>query len=122
MAEGPLVDLLRLRPHGLSFDELRDLSEYLDRFAGYAEASLGYFQDKDTWGFDHRVEPGKGPEKNTFSKASTATCLAYLRATGEVWSEAWDGKRDDLRELTIRSNWRSAGLTKDNFFTVSFLL
>jgi ATPase family associated with various cellular activities (AAA) len=113
------ADPLRLRPHGLSFDELKNLAEYLDRLLEDADASLAYYRDPTGGGFDHLVDPEKGPIKT--SKASTATCVAYLRAAGKLGGDEWEN-RAALREALIDGDWKSAGLPKDNPFTTSFLL
>jgi hypothetical protein len=54
--------------------------------------------------------------------ASTATCLAYVRAAGKLTGKSWDEKRLELRAMMVGSDWGSAGLPPDNPFTVSFLL
>lgn len=114
-------ELLRLRPHGLDFPQLKDLSEYLDRLQDYADASLAYFRHLPSGGYEHRVDPSKGPQKS--SKASTATCLAYLRATGGLAGNGWEpAVKRRLRAALIDGEWESAGLNPNNPFTVSFLL
>ena len=113
-------DPLRPRPHGLAFEELKDLSEYLDRILDYADASLAYYRDPDKGGFAHLVNPEDGIRKT--SKASTATCLGYLSAAGEINGEGWDDKRKRLRNFLIDDRWTSAELEVDNPFTSSFLL
>lgn len=121
MADAQAPDALRLAPHGLSFSELKDLVEYLERMQEDADASLDYFRHKATGGFAHRVDPAEGPHKS--SKASTATCLAYLRAVGRLTGEGWDGTtRRDLRSRMVDGEWKSAGLPEDNPFTTAFLL
>ena len=54
------ADPLRLRPHGLSFDELKNLTEYLDRLLDDADASLAYYRDPVGGGFDHLVIRPRG--------------------------------------------------------------
>jgi ATPase family associated with various cellular activities (AAA) len=122
VAEPHPVDPLQLRAHGLAFDELKALSEYLDGVLGYADASLEFFRDNESGGYAHRVTPGEGPKTNEYSKASTATCLAYLRAVGGISGAKWEEKAESLRTRIINGSWESAGLGEDNFFTVSFLL
>lgn len=113
-------DPLRLRPHGLEFDELKGLSEYLDRLLADADASLTYFRDPALGGYERAVDPATGPQKS--SKASTATCLAYLRATGKLNESPWNEKREELRTYLIDDKWTSAGLKVNNPFTTAFLL
>jgi ATPase family associated with various cellular activities (AAA) len=113
-APGPL----RLRPHGLEFKDLQELSEYLDRIQDDAGPSLRYFEHAETGGYAHRVDPAKKPHKA--SMASTSTCLEYLEATGALVPD--DGRYVQLIGRIFESNWKSAGLPRDNAFTVSFLL
>ncbi|HEY1777058.1 MAG TPA: AAA family ATPase [Solirubrobacteraceae bacterium] len=121
MAAAQAPEPIRLRPHGLDFAELKDLIEYLERVQSTADASLQYFRDPAMGGFGHRVNPGDHPKKS--SKASTATCLAYLRAAGKLTGKDWTSrKRSKLRRYTIDEPWRSAGLSDDNPFTTAFLL
>jgi hypothetical protein len=118
---GPGSDPLRVRPHGLSFEELRALSEYLDRVRADHRASLNFFRDPKSGGYDHRVG-SDGPKEDDPSKASTATCLAYLRAVGGLSEDDWPEKKPKLRKRFITGKWDSAELGEDNVFTVSFLL
>lgn len=121
MAVAQAPDALRLRPHGLGFDELKDLSEAVERIQEDADASLAYFRHDESGGFAHRVDPAVGPEQS--SKASTATCLAYLRAAGKLTDEGWGpASRHALRGFMIDGKWESAGLPEDNPFTSAFLL
>jgi hypothetical protein len=72
-------------------------------------------------GFEHRVDPVQGPKKT--SKASTATCLAYLKAAGQLAGTDWpESIRHKLRAKFVRERWRSAKLPEDNPFTSAFLL
>jgi ATPase family associated with various cellular activities (AAA) len=121
LATAQAPDPLRLRPHGLDFDGLRDLSEYLERVQEDADASLEYFRHREIGGFAHRVDPAVGPQKS--SKASTATCLTYLRAAGKLSGEGWDDEtRDRLRSFMTDDKWSSADLPENNAFTSAFLL
>jgi adenylate kinase family enzyme len=130
---------LELAPPGLSFEELDHLRSYLDRTLSSAPASLRYYYNPGSGGFLHKVEAGEEPEKDHYSKASTATCLHFLAATGlldpgpdttaglsaEERAETfpWASKLRDLRRtIVFEKKWDSAGLGEDNPFTVSFLL
>jgi hypothetical protein len=114
------ADPLRLRPHGLSFDELKNLAEYLERLLEDADASLDYYRDaQGKGGFAHQVDPDVGPIKT--SKASTATCVTYLRAAGKLTGKKWNNQYE-LRKHLIEDEWDSAELGENNPFTVSFLL
>jgi hypothetical protein len=120
MADPQAPDALQLAPHGLSFSELRELIEYLERLQEGAAESLQYFRDGKA-GFEHRVDPKIGKAVKT-SKASTATCLAYLRATGVLASDWETTDREKLRSDFVKGTWKSAGLPKNNPFTTAFLL
>ena len=120
MADPQAPDALQLAPHGLSFSELRELIEYLERLQEGAAESLQYFRDGKA-GFEHRVDPKIGMAVKT-SKASTATCLAYLRATGVLASDWETTDCENLRSDFVNGTWKSAGLPKNNPFTTAFLL
>ncbi len=134
MADGHVPESLLPIPHGLDFGDLKDLVEYLDRINDSADASLAHFRYEDK-GFAHKVKPGQRAEKT--SKASTATCLSYLRAAGKLFpaqpssskppeGAKWDeGTRRALRSELVETEdgaWTSANLEEKNPFTVSFLL
>lgn len=114
----PLV----LQLHDLSFDELDGLRAYLERILSYATESLQHFYDQTSGGFFHLVNPDEPAEAGDFSKASTATCLAFLKRSGRFADGPWASKAVDLRTAMIDSNWRTAKLLEDNPFTASFLL
>jgi hypothetical protein len=128
VADGHVPESLLPIPHGLDFSELKDLVEYLERIQGGANGSLTHFRFAKR-GFAHKVAPGKKAGKT--SKASTATCLAYLKAIGRLEldgkpNKTWSQEiQHDLRsELvnTKKGEWTSARLPKRNPFTVAFLL
>jgi hypothetical protein len=132
VAEGHVPESLLPIPHGLDFAALKDLVEYLDGIRDRDDASLAHFRFKKE-GFAHKVKPGGLPRKT--SKASTATCLAYLQAAGKLdladpdnqgskaeWGESIQlGLRSEL-VATNEGKWTSAKLEPRNPFTVSFLL
>jgi hypothetical protein len=132
VADGHVPESLLPIPHGLDFPALKDLVEHLDGIRDRDDASLGHFRYKQQ-GFAHKVEPRGKPKKT--SKASTATCVAYLRAAGkfdptyrsDLGPEAqWDQETQfALRSELVATNggkWTSAKLRAYNPFTVSFLL
>ena len=125
MPQQPSTDPLRLRPHGLEFDELRELREYLEGLLAAAHASLRHFQENYLHGFVHQDNKDVNP-KDPFSKASTATCVAFLDAVGTLDDVVPKDDQETLRERMIDGGpegiWASAGLPPDNPFTVSFLL
>lgn len=120
------LDPLRLRPHGLGFDELKELREYLESLLGSAPRSLRHFQEDAYNGFLHQDDGRDRSPEDPFSKASTSTCVAFLRAAGTLEDIVPATKHLALRERMIdgdeQGEWKSAGLRKDNPFTVSFLL
>jgi ATPase family associated with various cellular activities (AAA) len=115
-----MSDSLRDTGHDLSFDELARLRQDLQHVLDTARASLGVFYFPPTGGFAHKVTPGKAPIK--WSKSSTATCLSFLKAAGDLSPEPWVEKSALVKAIADDSEWKSAGLDKDNPFTVSFLL
>ncbi len=115
-------DPLLFRPHGLEFSELDDLRAYLERVLGYSQASLRHYFDNASGGFHHRIDPGVTPTRGNWSKASTATCLAYLGASGALDEEPWKSGRREIRKRMANTSWKSAGLKQNNPFTTSFLL
>jgi len=115
----------------LPFGELNGLRKYLDRVLDSALVSLRAFYHSDSGGFVHYLRPSEErTDSGEISKASTATCVAFLVETGR-WPEGsgttavptWTGgERRLVRNITASKDWTSAGLVSDNPFTVSFLL
>lgn len=106
--------------HDLSFEELTRLRAHLRQILDTADASLKTFHVETTGGFTHKVNPGVAPAK--WSKSSTATCLSFLAATGGLGHEPWHEEEGLVGKIVDDEEWKSAGLKKDNPFTVSFLL
>jgi hypothetical protein len=120
VAENQVPESLLPAPHGLSFSDLKELIEYLEQMQKGSEASMKHFRFGQE-GFEHRVDPAKGPTKT--SKASTATCLAYLKAGGQLSGTGWpESIRHKLRTKFVNGKWSSAKLPEDNPFTSAFLL
>jgi hypothetical protein len=132
VAEGHVPESLLPIRHGLDFAALKDLVEYLNGLRDYDDASLDYFRYGEG-GFAHTVKPGTEPDRT--SKASTATCIAYLHAVGKLDpahpdNQGPNAKWSELTQLELRrglvntndGKWTSADLPKRNPFTVSFLL
>jgi hypothetical protein len=123
------LDPLRLRSHDLSFGELNELREYLEAVLATSQPSLEHFQEPHLKGFVHQDGLKIDPD-DPFSKASTATCVAFLDDAGilhdVVPPEAWGPLRDKMVDgetvKGVPEQWTSAGLPADNPFTVSFLL
>jgi hypothetical protein len=130
----------------LGFEELRDLQDFLETLLDTSVPSMATYYDSAAKGFVHRLNA-----RNGWSRASTATCVAYLEESGR-WALAgdavvldgekralpWKGTeqaltdeivagetipaRDSPTGKDIKHAWQSAGLGVDNAFTVSFLL
>lgn len=114
----PLLDTT----HQLSFDDLADLQDYLRRILDEAGRSMAVFHVAETGGFAHRLDPNNEKKPTTWSKSSTATCVAFLRARGMLEEGPWAGDGARLIKEIVESDWESAQLGKDNPFTVAFLL
>lgn len=106
----------------LDFDELAELRDHLARLLSGASRSLVTFYVPRTGGFTHKIDPANPIEPSNWSRSSTATCIAFLRATGQLDEEPWGSQRAQLIGRIVRSSWKSAGLERDNPFTVAFLL
>jgi hypothetical protein len=100
----------------MNFLELGKLRRFLAEVRRDQVESLKRYFDSKSGGFRHMLELPK------LSKASTATCVLSLIATGK-WKEGpwFETKRKLVREI-FRSPWRSAGLATNNVFTTAFLL
>jgi len=106
----------------MDFAELSKLKRDIDELLEYQVVSLKQYHLK-SGGFCHKYCIDSDPS-DEFSKASTATCIASIAATGE-WTEnnPWHEKTGTLvREMLNQNNWTSAGLPAKNPFTVAFLL
>jgi hypothetical protein len=114
----PLV----LQLHDLEFADLDRTRVYLERILDYARNSLEHFYDSKSGGFFHLVDPDVPGAAGDFSKASTGTCLAFLKRSGLFEGGDWEKKANDLRGSMIRSDWQTADLPKGNVFTSAFLL
>jgi hypothetical protein len=105
------------------FDALGRLRDYLQHLLAGADRSLRAFYVPGTGGFAHRLDPTNPHGATEWSKASTATCVALLCATGRLADEPWAPERDRLiNSILFESKWDSAGLGKNNAFAISFLL
>jgi hypothetical protein len=116
-----VADPLLLQPHGLEFDELDALRLYLARIMSHVNGSLLYFYDARSAWFAHVVDPKTGVARPP-GKASTATCLAFLRRSGEIDRPPWSAPMAALRKKVVKAKWTSSGLPENNPFTTAFLL
>jgi hypothetical protein len=116
MHESQTEDALR------DFEGLAQLRGELATILNASAASLRPFYSPTTGGFVHRLkEPTTAPPSG-WSKSSTATCVAFLRASGQLLEEPWSTKTSQLRQRIVASDWRSAGLPRNNPYTTAFLL
>lgn len=104
------------------FDGLGRLHDYLHGLLEDADASLRAFYVDGSGGFAHRLDATRPDDEPLLSKASTATCIALLFATGRLDDAPWGPERGALIDSILTSDWTSARLEPDNPFTVSFLL
>jgi hypothetical protein len=104
------------------FEQLAQLKGELALILKAGGASLKPFYSPTTGGFAHRLQQPGIPRPKHWSKSSTATCLAFLQATGQLEEEPWSLKTAALRNTIVLSDWESAELGENNPFTVAFLL
>ena len=104
------------------FDALAALQNYLRRLLDEADDMLRAFHIPDSGGFAHRIDTVKPKTAPRLSRASTATCVAMLAATGRLVDKPWGPERGVLVDELLAEPWDSASLGPDNAFTVSFLL
>jgi hypothetical protein len=105
------------------FETLAQLRGELQAILASSVGSLEAFYSPGSGGFVHRLDLSGGKHTSThWSKSSTATCLAFLHATGLIGDGPWSSKRHTLRGEIVSSDWDSAELGPGNPFTVAFLL
>jgi len=106
----------------LDFAEIENLRRELRAFSEAHVVSLMHYYDEVTGGFRHTY--ASEVTKKDFSKTSTGTCVLSLVAT-DRWNGPypWAPHTDRLLSaMATVEGWKSAGLPKENPFTVSFLL
>lgn len=106
----------------LTFDELANLRLLLLEIADDHVRALKQYHDAASNGFYHRHDDQK---VGRFSKSSTATCVLSLVATGRWSQDPWGATSEKTASLLsglLNANWQSAGLDKNNAFTVAFIL
>src|SRR5579863_4288499 len=99
------------------FESLKHLKKYLAAVRRNHVSTMTYYRSDDGLGFFHQ------PQHNKASRSSTATCVASIVRAG-LWTDKqvwWDATSDIAGKLISRP-WESAGLPKDNPFTVSFIV
>ena len=111
----------------MDFESLEKLRRDLAELQESHVKTLQLYYLPKTGGFRHKFMESK----DDFSKASTATCILSLTATGR-WGATNDEEKKDrpwhrdtaklVRLMLKKKNWESAGLPEGNPFTVAFLL
>lgn len=103
----------------MDFPQLAALKREIATLLDSQVCALTQYHIENPGGFRHKFED----TKDEFSKASTATCVQSLVATG-CWERGpWRADTDYLlAQMCDRNKWRSAGLDAGNPFTVSFML
>lgn len=104
-------------PGNFDFEALERLRNYLASIRRNHVATMNYYASADGKGFWH--QPSK---RDHASLSSTATCVSSLVRAG-LWknkSRKW-GTAKDVAERLLRRPWESAGLLKNNPFSVSFI-
>jgi hypothetical protein len=103
----------------MDFRELADLRLFLrDLRDRHAESLLAYY-DAPSGGFYHRHDEHI---VGRFSKSSTATCVLSLVAADQWRDGTWNDGTQRLITGLLKGPWESAGLDKNNVFTVGFIL
>jgi hypothetical protein len=112
-----------LSPVPLSIEdyfELNAFAQYLERLLDRSIPTLELYWSKEAEGFVHLIDNDK-----EFSKASSATAISFLAASGRLNVEgaSWTpAALKGLEKKIIDCDWKSAGLRRNNPFTSSFLL
>lgn len=104
--------------HQFQFTDLEKLRRFLSTLRGKHVPSLSFYFDRSFAGFHHKYEK----DKKSMSKSSTSTCILSLVRTGGWRSGIWEATTDKTVTSLLEKEWESAGLEKDNPFTVSFVL
>lgn len=101
----------------LDFEALERLKNYLSGIRRSHVATMNHYVSGDGKGFWH--QPSR---RSRASLSSTATCVLSLVHAG-LWhhkDRTW-GKSIDLAARLLETPWESAGLDKDNPFSLSFI-
>jgi hypothetical protein len=106
----------------LPFQDLENLRRFLQEIRSSQVESLRFYFHEASGGVHHKLDVPK------FSRASTATCVLSLIATG-LWEQSadseptpWFGSGDKLLREMMLKPFDSAGLGVDNPFTTGFAL
>jgi hypothetical protein len=103
----------------IEFSQLEALHTHLESLGQFQVNSLSLFHDSLSKGFSLHLD-SQVPDH--FSKASTATCILSLLATGQWDSIADKADSEKLAERMLKSKWTSADLPRNNVFTTAFIL
>ena len=108
----------------LEFPALEELRRLLAETGQGQVASLEQYYESSIFGFKHK----RDDERDSPSKASTATCVLSLLATGRWRTDnrdkqpSWSDHAGLVAKTLLTSEWKSAGLPLNNPFTVAFIL
>jgi hypothetical protein len=101
-----------------TFTKLEKLRRYLGVLRDNHLRSLNFYFNASFAGFYHKHEK----DKPRMSKSSTATCVLSLTRAG-LWAEGpWSATTANTVRILLEDDWISAGLERDNAFTVSHVL
>lgn len=105
----------------IAFERLDALRIVIEGRLDSAADSMERYGDQVSGGFFHRLS---NPKPGNPSRASSATCIAFLVESGRWNGEdrAWSSKEGVLAAALAKTPWTSAGLPPGNPFTVAFLL
>jgi hypothetical protein len=103
------------------FNELRRVERLTAALLDASRLSLENYFEPSSGGFFHLLDdPDNQPGK--FSKASSATAVAFLLGSGRWSSGPWADSQQALADRISESMWASAGLEPHNPFTTAFML
>ena len=112
------------QPSAEGFAHLEDLQTYLRQVVSGTVGSLSPFYVSADGGFGRLLNPRIESSPNHASAASTATCVALLRATGRLEDDLapWRGGFSKWTAAVIAGEWNASRLGVDNSFALAFLL
>ncbi len=111
------------QPSNTNYLELNDFAKFLQQFLSRAVKTLELYWDGEHGGFVHLI--GHKKVWDGFSKASTATAISFLAASGQLGlpNSPWPAQTlEAIEQDILDADWNSAGLLSDNPFTSSFLM
>lgn len=102
-------------PAKFCYADFERLKFELERINEFHNSAMEYYVSTARNGFRHH----RGRDKASCS--CTSTCISSLVVAGK-WPETLIGRQEEIANaLLLREEWKSAGLDKENPFTVSFI-